>query len=192
MELVERIDGTRGIVVGLWIIFYTILDNLFPIFWCPISGTGFWINKGRWLLWYTCTVVTGISRLRILVATAYIFNLTLKQMNVQTNFLNGGLNEEIYMEQLRDLSYLSWECEGCRFTKSLYCLKKPPKSGKVYLINIIISHGFWVNEVDKCIYYMLSHERGIIICFYVDDMLIFNNDCTIVLEIWNYFHHAVT
>ena len=43
--------------------------------------------------------VTRISSIRILIALAFIHKLFIHQMDVKTNFLNGDLDEEIYMLQ---------------------------------------------------------------------------------------------
>ena len=47
----------------------------------------------------TYSPVTRISSIRMLIAIAAIHNLELHQMDVKTTFLNGDLDEEIYMEQ---------------------------------------------------------------------------------------------
>ena len=47
----------------------------------------------------TYSPVTRISSIRMLIAIAAIHNLEINQMDVKTTFLNGDLDEEIYMEQ---------------------------------------------------------------------------------------------
>ena len=47
----------------------------------------------------TYSLVTRISSIRMLIAIAAIHNLEIHQMDVKTAFLNGDLDEEIYMEQ---------------------------------------------------------------------------------------------
>ena len=44
--------------------------------------------------------VTRITSIRMLIAIAALHTLKIHQMDVKTTFLNGELNEEIYMEQL--------------------------------------------------------------------------------------------
>ena len=46
----------------------------------------------------TFSPVTRITSIRLLVAMAAIFDLQIHQMDVKTAFLNGDLNEEIYMD----------------------------------------------------------------------------------------------
>ena len=48
-------------------------------------------------------------------------------MDVKTAFLNGDLNEEIYMEQAEGFQVPNQEKKVCRLVKSLYGLKQAPK-----------------------------------------------------------------
>ena len=48
-------------------------------------------------------------------------------MDVKTAFLNGDLEEEIYMNQLVGFVELGQESKLCKLTKSLYGLKQEPK-----------------------------------------------------------------
>jgi hypothetical protein len=47
----------------------------------------------------TFSPVTKITSIRLLIAIAAIYNLMIHQMDVKTAFLNGDLEEEIYMDQ---------------------------------------------------------------------------------------------
>ena len=47
----------------------------------------------------TFSSVTRITSIRLLIAIAVIFDLKIHQMDVKNVFLNGGLEEEIYMDQ---------------------------------------------------------------------------------------------
>ena len=59
----------------------------------------------------------------MLIAIATIHNLEIHQMDVKTAFLNGDLDEEIYMEQPEGFAVLDQEKKVCRLVKSLYGLK---------------------------------------------------------------------
>ena len=48
----------------------------------------------------TFSPVTRITSIRLLIAIAAIFYLKIHQMDVKTTFLNGDLDEEIYLDQL--------------------------------------------------------------------------------------------
>ena len=53
----------------------------------------------------TNSLVTRISFICMLIAIVAIHNLEIHQMNVKTTFLNGDLDEEIYMEQPKGLLF---------------------------------------------------------------------------------------
>ena len=75
----------------------------------------------------TYSPVTRITSIRILIAIAALYNLEIHQMDVKTAFLNGDLNEEIYMEQLEGIVVSGLEKKVCRLVKSLYGLKQASK-----------------------------------------------------------------
>ena len=47
---------------------------------------------------------------------------------------------------------------------------------------MLISNGFSINEVDKCIYRKVENNSCIIIYLYIDDMLIFGTNLQVVIE----------
>ena len=71
----------------------------------------------------TYSPVTRITSIRMLMAIAVLHNLEIHQMDVKTAFLNGELNEEIYMEQPKGFIVLDQGRKVCRLVKSLYGLK---------------------------------------------------------------------
>ena len=71
----------------------------------------------------TYSLVTRISFIRMLIAIAAIHNLEIHRMDVKTAFLNGDLDEEIYMEQPEGFMVPGQEKKVCRLVKSLYGLK---------------------------------------------------------------------
>ena len=75
----------------------------------------------------TYAPVARITSIRSLFALASIHDLYVHKMDVKTTFLNGDLNEEIYMEQLEGFVLPGNEHKVCKFVKSLYGLKQAPK-----------------------------------------------------------------
>ncbi|KAA0061822.1 putative glutathione S-transferase [Cucumis melo var. makuwa] len=74
-------------------------------------------------------------------------------MYVKTAFLNGDLEEEIYMEQLEGFIVHGQESKVYKLDKSFYGLKQASKQWYEKFDNLLMSKGFKVNESDKCIYY---------------------------------------
>ena len=68
----------------------------------------------------TYSPVTRITSIWMLIAIAVLHNQKIHQMDVKTAFLNGELNEEIYMEQLEGFIVLGQEKKVCRLVISLW------------------------------------------------------------------------
>ena len=98
----------------------------------------------------TYAPVARITSIRILFALASIHDLYVHQMNVKTTFLNGDLNEEIYMEQPEGFVLPGNEHKVCKLVKSLYGLKQAPKQWHHKFDSTILSNGFVHNFSDKC------------------------------------------
>ena len=64
---------------------------------------------------------------KIIMALVAHYNLELHQMDVKTAFLNGDLNENVYMAQPKDFVMEGKERMGCRLKKSIYGLKQASK-----------------------------------------------------------------
>ena len=93
-------------------------------------------------------------------------------MDVKSAFLNDELNEEIYMEQPEGFIVLGQEKKVCSLVKSFYRLKQAPKHWYEKFDNAMVSNGFRINECDKCVFIKDTASAYVIMCLYVDDMLI--------------------
>ncbi|KAD2804053.1 hypothetical protein E3N88_37430 [Mikania micrantha] len=120
----------------------------------------------------TYSPVTRITSIRLVLAIAALRNLEVHQMDVKTAFLNGDLEEEIYMEQPEGFSTPGQEGKVCKLVKSLYGLKQAPKQWHQKFDQVMLNNGFKINECDKCVYVKNTMRGYVILCLYVDDMLI--------------------
>ena len=110
-------------------------------------------------------------------------DLELHQMDVKTAFLNGKLDEEIYMEQLVGFVIQGQEHKVCRLLKSIYGLKQSSRQRNIQLHNVVMSRNFEIFEKNHCVYIKKSKDKFVILSLYVDDILIVENNKEYILEI---------
>nr|GEZ61993.1 zinc finger, CCHC-type [Tanacetum cinerariifolium] len=121
--------------------------------------------------------VARISTIRFLLALTAIHDIVIHQMDVKTAFLNGNLDEKIYMKQPEGFVMPEHESNVCKLKKSLYGLKQVPKQWHQKFDDVVLSNGLTLYQADKCVYSKFDASvKGVIICLYVDDMLIFGTD----------------
>ena len=63
----------------------------------------------------------------MLIAISALHGFEIHQMDVKTTFLNGELDEEIYMQQPEGFVSFGQEKKVCKLIRSLYRLKQAPK-----------------------------------------------------------------
>ena len=68
-----------------------------------------------------------MTSIRLLIAVATIHDLKIHQMDVKTTFLNGDLDEEIYMDQPEGFVEPGQESKVCKLIKSVYGWQQAPK-----------------------------------------------------------------
>ena len=129
--------------------------------------------------------VIRINSIRMLLAIVALRNLEVRQMDVKTTFLNVDLDEEIYIEQPDRFSALGQERKVCKLVKSLYRIKQAPKQWHKKFDNVMMSHDFKINEHDKCVYVKDTKLGYVIVCLYIDDMLIVGSDEKMITFIIN-------
>jgi hypothetical protein len=124
-----------------------------------------------------------MTTIRVLLSLAASYGLLVHQMDVKTTFLNGELDEEIYMEQPNGFVVKGQESKVCKLLKSLYGLKQAPKQWHEKFDTTLTSAGFAINEADRCVYYRYGGGEGVILCLYVDDILIFGTNIDVINEV---------
>jgi hypothetical protein len=100
----------------------------------------------------TFSPVSKKDSLRVILALVAHFDLELQQMDVKTAFLNGDLEEEVYMKQPEGFPSSDGEHLVCKLMKSIYGLKQASCQRYLKFHNVISSFGFVENIMDQCIY----------------------------------------
>jgi hypothetical protein len=75
------------------------------------------------------------------------------------------------------------ENKVCRLWKSLYGLKQAPKQWHKKFNRTVTSTGFVMNEADTCVYYHFGGGEGVVLCLYVDDILIFWTNINVINDV---------
>jgi hypothetical protein len=117
---------------------------------------------------------------RIIMALVAHFDLELHQMDVKTAFLNGNLEEEVYMKQPEGFNDDSQK--ACKLRKSIYGLKQASRQWYIKFHKVITSYGFIENFVDQCIYLKVSGSKVVSLVLYVDDILLASSDLGLLHE----------
>ena len=119
----------------------------------------------------TFSPVARFESLRALIAIAVQNNLKLHQMDVTTAFLNGKLDEEVYMEQPEGFVVKNKEDLVCKLKRSIYGLKQSPRCWNSTLNCHLKEMGFVQLTADPCLY-TSSKKKMFHIAVYVDDIVL--------------------
>ena len=125
----------------------------------------------------TFSPVVRFSSIRTLLAFAVEKEMIIHQMDVKTAFLNGELEEEIYMEQPEGYQVPGKEDKVCRLKKSLYGLKQSPRCWNRAFTEEMKKQNFRQSQADTCIFIKEGSQASnikeiTIIAVYVDDLII--------------------
>lgn len=123
----------------------------------------------------TYSPVSRMTSIRMILAIVSLRNLEVHQMDVKTAFLNGDLEEEIYIDQPEGFESMD-KRKVCKLVKSMYGLKQAPRDWHEKFDGIMKINGFKINECDKCIYVKITNYGYVLMCLYVDDILIIGSN----------------
>ena len=122
----------------------------------------------------TFSPVARFESLRMLLALAALEDWHIHQMDVKSAFLNGVLDEEIYMEQPQGFITTGAETKVCRLSKAIYGLKQASRQWNLQLHGSLTGLGFKRLCADAGIY--VNHQQEgdgpLFVIVYVDDMTI--------------------
>jgi hypothetical protein len=98
------------------------------------------------------------------------------QMDVKSSFLNGELEEEVYIEQPKGFILSEKEDYVCILKKALYGLKQAPRAWYSRLDRYLQQQGFRKGNADNNLYIKVNQNNLLIIEVYVDDIIFGSND----------------
>ncbi|GJT62784.1 retrovirus-related pol polyprotein from transposon TNT 1-94 [Tanacetum coccineum] len=124
----------------------------------------------------TYAPVARLESIRILLAYACALDFKLYQMDVKSAFLNGFINEEVYVAQPPGFIDFAKPNYVYRLKKALYGLKQAPKAWYDRLKAFLIKHDYSMGMVDNTLFTKKKDSNLIIVQIYVDD-IIFGSTC---------------
>lgn len=119
----------------------------------------------------TFAPVARLESIRLLLAVACALNFKLFQMDVKNAFLNGFLNEEVYVEQPKGFEDPHYPDHVLKLKKALYGLKQAPRAWYERLTNFLIDKGYKRGGVDKTLFLKFFSSDIMIAQIYVDDIV---------------------
>src|SRR3954468_10774686 len=97
-------------------------------------------------------------------------------MDVKIAFLNGNLDEDVYMIQAKGFVDPENSSKVCKLLKSIYGLKQTSQSWNIRFKEVFKSFGFIENEKEPCVFKKFSGSSIVFLILYVDDILLIGND----------------
>lgn len=116
--------------------------------------------------------VTRLETVRLLLALAAKYSWEVHHMDVKTAFLNGEINEDVYVAQPE-----GFEKQGCKhmvykLLKALYGLRQAPRAWYSKLNKCLIELGFERCPYENAVYSKGTGDDCLLVAVYVDDLLI--------------------
>ncbi|GJY87596.1 retrovirus-related pol polyprotein from transposon TNT 1-94 [Tanacetum coccineum] len=119
----------------------------------------------------TYALVARLESIRILLAIACANDFKLYQMDVKSTFLNGCINEEVYIAQPPGFINFQKPNYVYKLKKALYGLKQAPKAWYDRLKAFLIKQEYAMGMVDNTLFTKKSKSHLIIVQIYVDDII---------------------
>ena len=119
----------------------------------------------------TYAPVARLEAIRMLLAYASIMNFKLYQMDVKSAFLNGLIQEEVYVEQPPGFEIPDKPNHVYKLQKALYGLKQAPRAWYERLSNFLLEKEFSRGKVDTTLFIKRKHNDILLVQIYVDDII---------------------
>eukprot|EP00877_Chromochloris_zofingiensis_P013960 jgi/Chrzof1/8818/Cz03g25200.t1 len=115
--------------------------------------------------------VSKYATFRALMAKAAEEGMELHKLDVKTAFLQGNLEEDVWIQQPRGYEEGSSEL-ACHLHKPLYGLKQAPRAWHQRLQQELLAVGYTASAADPSLYWYCINGDYVYLLVYVDDILI--------------------
>lgn len=122
----------------------------------------------------TFAPVVRHSTIRLLFAIGNQLDMDMEHLDVTTAFLNGELDEQIFMEQPSGFNNQNSD-KVCLLKKSIYGLKQASRVWNQKINSVLRSIGYIQSKCEPCVYIKKEKDTLVLVALYVDDFFIFSN-----------------
>jgi hypothetical protein len=126
----------------------------------------------------TFAPVTRYTSIRTIIALAAKMKWKLHQMDVKTTFLNGVIEEEVYIEQPQGFEVEDRKTRVCK--KALYGLNQAPRAWYGRIDSFLMSLGFTKSKFDSILYFKVMNDEPVILLLHVDDLFLTGEEKLII------------
>jgi len=112
------------------------------------------------------------ATVRLLFSIVVSCDWKIHQLDIHNAFLNGVLDEEVYMKQPPGCVDSALPSHVCRLHKSLFGLKQAPRAWYTRLNDFLLSIGFHASKVDTSLFIFSIGVDIFYLLVYVDDILL--------------------
>ncbi len=128
----------------------------------------------------TFAPVAKFPTVRLMLSWAAANDWEIHQMDVKCAFLNGDLDEEVYMQQPEGFIAKGEERLVLKLHKSLYGLKQSPRAWNQKLDKALHAMGFKRSMHEACLYFKQGEGGEIFLIIYVDDIIIMASNLELI------------
>jgi hypothetical protein len=128
----------------------------------------------------TFAPVARYTYIRAIMSLTASMGWSLHQIDVKITFLNGAIEEEVYIKQPQGFEVHSRDTHVCKLKKALYGLKKAPRAWYARIDNYLMRLGFSKSYADPNLYYKVVNNAPVILLLYVDDLFLTSEESLII------------
>jgi hypothetical protein len=120
----------------------------------------------------TFAPVARYTSIQTIIALTFVLGWKLHQMDVKTTFLNGKIEQKVFVEQPDGFVLHNKGTHLCKLRKALYGLKKASRVWYDRIDDFLKSLGFQKSDVDANLYFKVRGNQPVILIMYVDDLFL--------------------
>ena len=132
--------------------------------------------------------VVRLDSFRVIIAIAAGRDLEIIQIDVKTAFLNGRVDEEIYIAQPEGYIVPGHETDVCRLNKSIYGICQAGRIWYKTLHDALLEFGFVQSTADPCVYHYFTKDIFVILASWVDDGFLTGNSISFMRSIISFLN----